>query len=88
MRLKKDLYSDVKSRFKNIDIEKMKKGSPEKGFNHKHLRSISNVVGSRKSSIVNELVSPYSILRKQDEKAVDDALQKITSPFGYKGNRA
>lgn len=60
---RKDPYPDIKSRHLDINIPKLQNASAKKGFDHKHLRSISNIVGSRKSSNINELVSPYSILR-------------------------
>ena len=70
----KNLYPHVGPRLRDINIEKLRHASAKRGFNHKHLRSISNIVGSRKSSNINELVSPYSILRQQDEGSVEDAL--------------
>ena len=42
---RKDIYGHVQSRYKDFDIDKMREYSSKKGFDHKHLRSISTIVG-------------------------------------------
>ena len=72
---RRDLYGHVQSKYRDFDLEKMRQLSAKKGFDHNHLRSISTIVGSKTPQIVNELVSPYSILREQGEQVVDSAIQ-------------
>jgi hypothetical protein len=49
---------------------------------------MSEVAGGNESIHVNESVSPYSILRKSDERDVDFTIQKITSGIGPRSTRA
>ena len=53
-----------------------------------HHQAMSEVAGGNESIHVNESVSPYSILRKSDERDVDVTIQKITSGIGPRSTRA
>jgi hypothetical protein len=49
---------------------------------------MSSVAGGNQSAHVNDLVSPYSILRNSAEHDVDDTIQKITMGVGPRSTRA
>ena len=49
---------------------------------------MARVAGGNHSIHVNDLVSPYSILRTSAEHDVDDTIQKITMGAGPKSTRA
>ena len=65
-------------------------GSPRKTFrmNMSHHKKMSGLQGGQELHHVNEMVSPYSILRSSTDKDVDTTINMITSSCGPRTNRA
>ena len=57
-------------------------------MNMTHHKKMSGLQGGKELPHVNEMVSPYSILRESTEKDVDTTINIITSSCGPRTNRA
>lgn len=56
--------------------------------NMTHHKKMSGLQGGQELPHVNDMVSPYSILRASSDKDVDQTINMITSSCGPRTNRA